>query len=53
MSGEARIKYDLESLWGIGPHYDSTLNKSEDQLLHLLRKHSISLEDFQPANKFG
>ncbi|GJQ86602.1 hypothetical protein Trydic_g7835 [Trypoxylus dichotomus] len=47
-SKEARAKYDLESLWAVGPEYDSEYNK-EDPVVEMLERHSIYLKDLKPA----
>lgn len=48
MSVSAREKYDLESLWSVGSEYDSQLNSEDNDLLKLIKKHSILLDDLQP-----
>lgn len=50
MSKNVRYEYDLESLWALGKEYDEKSNISTDPLAEMLKKHSINLDDFQPAD---
>lgn len=47
-----RELYDLESLWALGPEYDPILKDltKGDQLTDIIQKHSLILEDLQPAD---
>jgi len=47
-SEEARLQYDLESLWSVGPEFDKECNKPEDDLLELLSNHTLFLKDLTP-----
>ncbi|XP_044266392.1 uncharacterized protein LOC123012497 [Tribolium madens] len=47
-SREARILYDLDSLWALGPKYDPECNK-QDPVAEMLEKHSFYLEGLHPA----
>lgn len=47
-SPEARIKYDLETLWSVGSQYDDISNIKEDEL-NIMHKYKNFLKDFQPA----
>lgn len=47
-SNEARIKYDLDSLWSVGEEYDDECNKPDDPIVQLLQQHSIYLKDLVP-----
>lgn len=49
MMDPVRKVYDLESLWGIGPKYDLKLNTKDNEVIELLKSHSISLDDLNPA----
>ncbi|KAL1123907.1 hypothetical protein AAG570_001677 [Ranatra chinensis] len=53
MLSSVRKKYDIESLWSLGSEYDTKCNEKEDEILHLLNKYRINLDDFQPANNIG
>ncbi|XP_075212149.1 ribosomal silencing factor RsfS-like protein, 312 [Lycorma delicatula] len=53
MNKKARIQYDLESLWALGKEFDEKSNTPSDPLAEILKKHSISLDDFQPVDKLG
>lgn len=46
-SPNARILYDLDSLWSVGPQYDSEFNK-KDPISEILEKHSVYLSDLKP-----
>ncbi|RZF40366.1 hypothetical protein LSTR_LSTR008796 [Laodelphax striatellus] len=52
MSKKARLNYDLESLWSLGKDYDELANSGKlDPLEEILKKHAISLDDFQPLER--
>lgn len=44
------MKFDLETLWAVGPQYDNRLNEKEDPLIELLEKHT-SLANLEPADE--
>lgn len=46
-SEEARLQYDLESLWSVGPKYDKECNKPDD-IVQLLENHTMFLKDLTP-----
>ncbi|XP_032454905.1 mitochondrial assembly of ribosomal large subunit protein 1 [Nasonia vitripennis] len=48
LTHEARLKYDLETLWSVGSQYDDISNK-KDQDLDLMDKYSAFLRNLQPA----
>ncbi|KAK9509912.1 hypothetical protein O3M35_004801 [Rhynocoris fuscipes] len=50
MMESIRETYDLESLWAVGAKYDLKSNtvSSNEEVLQLLKKHSINLDDLQP-----
>lgn len=48
-SKEARTLYDLDSLWAVGPKYDTEANKVEP-ISDMLEKHTIYLRDLEPAS---
>lgn len=52
MSASARKDYDLESLWAVGKEFDEKSISKDDPLAEILKKHSINLDDFQPADNF-
>lgn len=41
--------YDLDSLWAVGPQYDSETNKPEP-ISDMLEKHTIYLSGLEPAS---
>lgn len=47
-SKEARIRYDMDSLWAVGKDFDPESNKA-DPIVDMLEKHSIYLADLKPA----
>ncbi|XP_022908322.2 uncharacterized protein K12H4.2 [Onthophagus taurus] len=47
-SPEGRTKYDLDTLWAVGPQFDKETNR-EDPLAKILEKHSFYLNDLVPA----
>lgn len=47
-SRKARLIYDLDSLWALGPKYDEEYNKKEP-ISSLLESHSFSLKGLEPA----
>jgi len=47
-SKEARITYDIDSLWTVGPEFDRECNK-QDPIVKMLERHSVYLRDLQPA----
>lgn len=47
-SKQARDYYDLDSLWAVGREFDKEYNK-KDAVADMLEKHSIYLQDLQPA----
>uniref|UniRef100_A0A224XJA1 Mitochondrial assembly of ribosomal large subunit protein 1 n=1 Tax=Panstrongylus lignarius TaxID=156445 RepID=A0A224XJA1_9HEMI len=49
MMDSVRKDYDLESLWAIGAKYDLKLNTKDDEVLNLLKSHSVNLDDLNPA----
>lgn len=49
-SEEARVKYDLETLWSVGPEFDSEMNKPSDPLLEMFER-SMFLSDLTPDNE--
>lgn len=51
MTDDMRDKYDLETLWSVGPKFDDLSMKSHDSTLEILQKHSINLDDFTPAKQ--
>lgn len=48
-SKKCRQTYDLESLWAVGPEFDSEFNK-KDTVADILEKHSIYLHKLEPAS---
>ncbi|CAH1117485.1 unnamed protein product [Phaedon cochleariae] len=48
-SMEARIVYDLDSLWALGSEYDNEFNKPEP-VSEMLELHSVYLSEYQPAS---
>ncbi|KAK5646757.1 hypothetical protein RI129_005221 [Pyrocoelia pectoralis] len=48
-SKEARERYDLDSLWSVGPDYDKE-NQKKDPFTEILENHSFFLQDLQPAD---
>lgn len=47
-SEDARLEYNLESLWAIGREFDTESNKPQDALVELYEKHSLYLQDLNP-----
>ncbi|XP_053687358.1 uncharacterized protein LOC128736883 [Sabethes cyaneus] len=47
-SEKAREQYNLESLWALGPEYDSNCNEPEESLNELIERHTIYLDDLKP-----
>lgn len=47
-SEEARLQYDIESLWSVGPEYDKECNKPDDDLVEMLENHTLFLKDLTP-----
>ncbi|XP_044753101.1 uncharacterized protein K12H4.2 [Coccinella septempunctata] len=48
-SKEARERYDLDSLWSVGPKMDVEYNKI-DPLVEMLEKNTYYLDDLKPAS---
>lgn len=48
-SKEARERYDLDSLWAVGPKMDLEYNKV-DPLVQMLENNTYSLDDLKPAS---
>lgn len=48
-SRKARLLYDLDSLWAVGPKYDEECNK-EEAVSSMLNKHAMYLEGLEPAS---
>ncbi|KAJ8670555.1 hypothetical protein QAD02_001814 [Eretmocerus hayati] len=48
LSSEARIRYDLETLWSVGSEFDDISNKKEDNE-DMMDKYKSFLKDLQPA----
>ncbi|XP_014203982.1 uncharacterized protein K12H4.2 [Copidosoma floridanum] len=46
-SQEARKKYDLETLWAVGPQHDDLCNQKDDE--DIMDKYKSFLKDLQPA----
>lgn len=51
-SEEARSKYDLETLWSVGPQFDRETNKPADPLLEMFER-SMFLSDLTPASELS
>lgn len=49
-SEEARLEYNLESLWAVGREFDTECNKPKDAFVELYEKHSIYLQDLNPKS---
>lgn len=49
-SNEARVKYDLDSLWSLGEEYDDECNKPDDPIVQMLQQNSIYLRGLEPAD---
>ncbi|KAL5290321.1 MALSU1 family protein [Megaselia abdita] len=47
-SEDARLEYNLESLWAIGREFDTESNQPKDALVELYEKHSLYLHDLNP-----
>lgn len=53
-SKTARQRFDLESLWSVGPAYDrETTKKVEDDVLDLFERHSVFLQDLSSFKRKG
>lgn len=52
-SKKARVMYDLESLWSVGPEYDRLINKKDDAVVEFLMEHSLFLGDIKPTETKG
>lgn len=48
-SDDARINYDLETLWAVGSRYDPKSVQQEDPVVELLKHYSTYLSDLKPA----
>lgn len=48
-SYEARLKYDLETLWAVGSQYDDISNQKDDSEIDIMAKYSDFLKDLRPA----
>lgn len=47
-SEDARLQYDIESLWTVGREYDKECNKPDDDLVEMLENHTLFLKDLTP-----
>lgn len=46
-SEKTRYIYDLETLWSVGPEYDSQINKTSE-VVDMLENYSSYLKDLKP-----
>lgn len=49
-SEDARLEYNLESLWAVGREFDTESNKPKDALEEIYERHSVYLQDLTPKS---
>lgn len=48
-SDKARLTYDLETLWSVGPEYDEKTNK-KSEVVDIFENYSAYLKDLKPLS---